>query len=118
ILIIVLSFIAAAAIAAWIRYSRNGLALRAIGVDSEVARLMGVNESRLGLITMGVGGALAGVGGTLLIFTFGALDAQSGGTLLLKAFAIIILGGVGSVSGTAIASLLLALAETEVVMRT
>ena len=79
---------------------------------------MGVDESRLGFVTMAVGGALAGIGGTLLIFTFGALDAQSGGTLLLKAFAIIILGGVGSVSGTAIASLMLAMAETVVVMRT
>jgi len=117
-IIIGLTVLVTVGIALFIRYSRNGLALRAIGVDAEVARLMGVNERSLALLTMGVGGVLAGLGGTLLPFSFGALDAQSGGTLLLKAFAIIIVGGVGSVAGTAIAAFLLAAAETWVVTTT
>ncbi|MGO4689485.1 branched-chain amino acid ABC transporter permease [Glaciibacter sp. 2TAF33] len=103
------------AVVLWVRYARNGLALRSIGVDSEVAALMGVNEARLGIAATAVSGALAGISGTLLTFSFGAITADSGGTLLLKAFAIIVLGGVGSMAGTIIGAFFLAAAETIVV---
>jgi branched-chain amino acid transport system permease protein len=118
ILTIAITVVAVTAILLWVRYSRHGLALRALGIDSETARLMGASETSLGLVTMAAGGVLAGIGGTVLAFMFGALDAQSGGTLLIKAFAIIILGGVGSVAGTAVGSFLLAGAETVVVSHT
>lgn len=117
-IIIVAGAALGAALVLWMRRSRAGLALRSVGVDSEVAAMMGVNETRLGLAAMAVAGGLAGLCGTLLTFVFGALTAESGGVLLLKAFAIIILGGVGSMLGTIVASFFLAGAEIVLISTT
>jgi branched-chain amino acid transport system permease protein len=102
----------------WLRRSRQGLALRAIGVDSEVASIMGVDRRRLALTAMGVSGGMAGLAGILLTYSLGAITPESGDTLLVKAFACIILGGVGSTAGVFAGSLLLAFAETLVLTRT
>jgi len=118
ILVLVCGVVLATAVVLWLRRSRTGLALRAIGVDAETASLMGVDQGRLGLMAMAVAGALAGLTGALLIVFFGALTAESGEILLLKAFAIIILGGVGSMLGTIIASFFLAGAETILIATT
>jgi branched-chain amino acid transport system permease protein len=107
-----------ALITLWLRRSRNGLALRAIGVDAEVASLMGVDRRRLALVTMAVAGGLAGLAGVLFTFTLGAITAESGDTLLLKAFACIILGGVGSMVGVLFGSFFLAGAEVWVLTQT
>ena len=96
---IVLAAVLGIATAWWLRRSRQGLALRAIGVDSEVASIMGVDRRRLALVTMAVAGAMAGLAGILLTYSLGAITPESGDTLLVKAFACIILGGVGSMAG-------------------
>lgn len=102
----------------WIKKSRDGLALRSIGVNSETASLMGINEPRLALTAMAIAGGLAGLAGTLLTFSFGAIPAESGDVLLLKAFAAIILGGVGSLFGTMAGAFFLAIAETVILTQT
>lgn len=107
-----------AGIALWLRRSRNGLALRAIGVDSEVASMMGVDRRRLALLTMAVSGGLAGLAGVLFTYSLGAITPESGETLLVKAFACIILGGVGSMAGVAFGSFFLAAAEVWVLTQT
>ena len=60
---------------------------------------MGVDRRRLALATMAVAGAMAGLAGILLTYSLGAITPESGDTLLVKAFACIILGGVGSTAG-------------------
>jgi len=107
-----------ALIALWLRRSRNGLALRSIGVDAEVASMMGVDRRRLALITMAISGGLAGLAGVLFTFSLGAITPESGDTLLVKAFACIILGGVGSMAGVAFGSYFLAAAEVWVLTQT
>jgi branched-chain amino acid transport system permease protein len=106
------------AMALWLRRSRQGLALRAIGVDTEVASLMGVHRRRLALATMAVSGALAGLAGILFTYSLGAITAESGDTLLVKAFACIILGGVGSMRGVAFGAYFLAACEVWVLTQT
>lgn len=106
------------AVAVWLRRSRQGLALRSIGVDSETAGLMGVGRRRLALITMAVSGGLAGLAGVMFTYSLGAITPDSGSTLLVKAFAIIILGGVGSMAGVAFGAYALAAAETYVLAHT
>lgn len=106
------------AITLWLRRSKSGLALRAIGVDAETASIMGVDRRRLALTTMTVCGALAGLAGVLFTFTLGAISAESGDTLLVKAFACIILGGVGSMVGVAFGSYFLAACEVWVLTQT
>jgi Branched-chain amino acid ABC-type transport system, permease components len=96
----------------WLKSSRRGLALRSIGVDPETASLMGVNRTSLALVTMAVAGALAGLAGALLTYQLGAIAAETGDVLLIKAFAAIVLGGLGSQAGVIVGSYFLAFAET------
>lgn len=104
------------ALAMWIRRSRGGLALRTVGVDAETAKLMGINESRLAIGTMAFAGLLAGLAGGLLTIHLVAINPTTGDGLLLKAFAAIILGGVGSVLGVVIGSFVLAFVETFMIL--
>ena len=102
----------------WIRNSKKGLALRALGVDPEVSAMMGIDRPKLALATMLYSGALAGLAGALLTYYFNSITSESGDTLLLKAFAIIILGGVGSIFGVILGSFILAFAEFAVLLYT
>ena len=102
----------------WFRRSKQGLALRSIGVDAETASLMGINRRQLALVTMAVSGGMAGLAGVLFTYSLGALTPQSGDTLLIKAFAIIILGGVGSMVGVVFGAFALAAVETWVLANT
>ena len=106
------------AVALWLRGSRVGLGLRGIGVDPEVATMMGVDRRRLARGTMALAGALAGLAGILLTFYLGAIVPESGDSFLLRGFAAIVLGGVGTVSGTVLGALVLAAAETVVATQT
>lgn len=106
------------AVTVWLSRSRSGLALRAVGVDAETASLMGVDRRRLALATMAFCGGCAGLAGVLFTYTLGAISAESGDTLLVKAFACIILGGVGSMAGVAFGSYFLAAAEVWVLTNT
>ena len=108
----------AAVIGWWLRATRPGLALRAIGVDPEVASIMGVDRRRLALGTMAVAGGLAGLAGVLLTFYLGSVAPETGDGFLLKAFAVIILGGVGSIAGVVVGAMVLAGIETLVLVNT
>jgi branched-chain amino acid transport system permease protein len=116
--ILVTAFGLAALIGWWLRAARPGLALRAIGVDSEVATMMGVDRRRLALLTMAVAGGLAGLAGVLLTYYLGSIAPETGDAFLLKAFAAIILGGVGSIAGVVVGALVLAGIETFVLVTT
>jgi branched-chain amino acid transport system permease protein len=102
----------------WLRSARAGLALRAIGVDAEVATLMGVDRRRLAVAIMAAAGGLAGMAGVLLTYYLGSIAAESGDAFLLKAFAAIVLGGVGSIAGAAVGAVILAVIETIVLVQT
>jgi len=104
--------------ALWIRNSKKGLALRALGVDPEVSAMMGIDRPKLALATMLYSGALAGLAGALLTYYFNSITSESGDTLLLKAFAIIILGGGRSIFGVILGSFILAFAEFAVLLYT
>lgn len=118
----VLTVVAALGLAAligwWLRAARPGLALRAIGVDAEVASMMGVDRRRLARLTMAGAGALAGLAGVLLTYYLGSIAAETGDAFLLKAFAAIILGGVGSIAGVVVGAMVLAGIETLVLSTT
>lgn len=98
--------------------TKQGRALRALAYDRETSQLMGLNPWLLGTATMFAAGALGGLAGVLLMLRLGGIAPNSGEILLLKGFAIVILGGVGSVWGTLLASVFLAVAETLVVQYT
>jgi branched-chain amino acid transport system permease protein len=106
------------AVTLWLRTTRVGLGLRSIGVDPEIATMMGIDRRKLARGTMALAGALAGLAGILLTFYLGSIAPESGDSFLLRGFAAVVLGGVGTVSGTVLGALVLAGAETVVATQT
>jgi len=111
----VASFLSAVALCGvlylWLNHSRAGLSIRAIAVDPDSARLVGIDVPRMAAIAFALGGAVTAVGGAL-ISTYLTLDASTGVMFTLKALIIVIMGGVGDVRGTIVAALLLGVIET------
>lgn len=97
----------------WLNRSRAGTAVRAVAVNPDSARLVGINVERVSAIAFAVGGAVSAVAG-VLISTFITLDASVGVIFTMKALIIVIMGGVGDVRGAIIAALILGLVETAV----
>lgn len=114
ILIIVIAVVAAIALDLGVRRTRYGRAIRAVAYDPSTSGLLGINVNLVAAVTMFVAGALAGLAGVLLSVNLGAEDATTGQTYLLTAFAILIVGGVGSVRGAVSAAYLIAIVETAV----
>jgi branched-chain amino acid transport system permease protein len=115
-LIIVGALAMSAALAWFVHASRHGRALRALAFDPEACGLFGISATRAAIMTMFVSGALAGAAGVMLSVQLNTVEAHMGDPLLMKAFAVIILGGVGSMGGTIAAAFLLAVVETGVVV--
>lgn len=116
IIILVVGWGLGIATAIYLKKSRQGLALRSLGVDPEVSSLMGVDRTRMAITGMAFAGALAGLAGALTTYYLTSISPESGNYILLKAFAAIILGGVGSVWGLMIGVVVLSAAETLVVV--
>ena len=118
IMIVVAALVLGGGVAWWLRGSRLGLGLRSVGVDPEVATMMGINRAQMARGTMALAGALAGLGGVLLTYYLGSITSETGDSFLLRGFAAIVLGGVGTVGGTVLGALVLAIAETAVISQT
>ncbi len=88
-----------------------GKALRAVFQDSEAAGLMGINPNHLVLLTFVLASAFAGMGGAMLAPVL-VLTPFAGASVIVKAFAIVIIGGFGNVEGTILAGLLVGLIES------
>jgi branched-chain amino acid transport system permease protein len=91
--------------------SRTGRALRAIAQNPEVAPLMGINVTRIQGISFALGIMMAGIAGALLLPAL-YLFPSVGEDYTLKAFVIVVLGGMGSIEGAAIGGLALGVAES------
>ncbi len=94
----------------FLRFTFLGKALRAVAQDRETAGLMGIAPDRLIMLTFIIGSALAGLGGALLAPVL-VLTPFAGTSVIVKAFAIVIIGGFGNIEGTILAGLLVGLIE-------
>jgi branched-chain amino acid transport system permease protein len=95
----------------FINKTKMGGAMRAIEQDKEAAALQGVNVHVVNALAFGVGFALAAASGALMAPIF-KLDPMMGEQPLLKAFIIIILGGLGSIPGAILGGLMLGLIDS------
>jgi branched-chain amino acid transport system permease protein len=95
---------------AFLRWTALGRAIRATAQHPEVAITCGVDVRRTRLVTFGLGAALGAAAGSLIMLIL-PMDPQSGSLLILKAFAVIIVGGLGSVAGGLLGALVLGIAE-------
>ena len=95
----------------FLRNTRLGKAILAVEMDREAAVIMGINTERINSLSFGIGSALVGVAGALLA-THYYIYPFVGGTFGLTCFAIVALGGFGSIEGAFIAGILVGVVQT------
>jgi branched-chain amino acid transport system permease protein len=110
VLVIAVSALSIGALYAFMRFSFWGKALRAVAQDRETAGLMGINPGLLIGLTIVIASALAGMAGALLGPVL-VLTPFAGASVVVKAFAIVIIGGFGNMQGTIIAGILVGIIE-------
>jgi branched-chain amino acid transport system permease protein len=94
----------------FVQCTRPGRAMRALAQDRQVTYLMGVNVERISALGFGLGAALAGLAGGLLI-TISGVNAGIGTAISTKAFIMIMIGGAGVVAGAILGAIALGFAE-------
>jgi branched-chain amino acid transport system permease protein len=110
-LIIVVSSASIILLYGFMRFTFLGKALRAVAQDRETAGLLGINSNQLIMLTFVIASALAGMSGALLGPVL-VLTPFAGTSVIVKAFAIVIIGGFGNIEGTIIAGLLVGFIES------
>ena len=91
--------------------SHTGQAIRATAQDRDAAQLMGINVSWMSVLAFGIGTALAGTAGALVSPTY-YIFPQVGSAFTLKAFVIVVLGGMGSVLGATLGGVIIGVTES------
>ena len=94
----------------WLRFSRMGRAIRAVGQNQEAAQLLGMNVSALYMTAFGLSAVLAAIAGVLL-GSIRFLSPGMGGEPLTKALIVAIFGGLGSILGTVVGAYVIGLLE-------
>ena len=110
-LIISVSVLTIGVLYAFMKFTFLGKALRAVSQDRETAGLMGINPNQLVMLTFVIASALAGMAGAMLGPVL-VLTPFAGTSVIVKAFAIVIIGGFGNFDGTILAGLLVGLIES------
>jgi len=95
----------------FLRRTFVGMSIAATAQDREGARLVGMDTRKVATITFAISGALAAIAGSL-IAPLVLIHPHMGEAIILKAFVIVILGGMGSVPGAIVGGYLLGLTET------
>lgn len=94
-----------------LRGTMVGRAIRAVAQNPASCTLVGIDVERIYMLTFGIGTALAGIAGALLATMF-SFNPTTGAPELLRSFAVVVLGGLGSIYGVLIAALIVASAES------
>jgi branched-chain amino acid transport system permease protein len=107
----VIALVLAVALYFVVTHTMFGRAARAIAQNPYPSPLMGINVNRVQAISFGIGAAAAGIAGALLLPVF-YLYPTVGSQFELKSFVMVVLGGMGSIQGAAIAGLVLGVVES------
>ena len=94
----------------FLKKTRLGRAMRATGQDRDAARLMGININRMYNIAFGIGTAIVGVAGAVLL-PFYYVHPTVGVVFDIRAFIIVVLGGLGSIPGALLGGLIIGFIE-------
>lgn len=109
--IIVTVAVVVVALVLFLERTRVGTAVRAIAENPDAARLMGINVTALVTFVSVLSAALAGTAGLLIGVQVNAVDPFMGEPMMLRGFAVIIIGGLGSIRGALIAGMALGFVE-------
>jgi branched-chain amino acid transport system permease protein len=98
---------------AWLRWSELGRATRAVSQNRAAASLMGINVHAMYALSFALSSAFGAATGAIMSFLV-PITPFMGFPIMVKAFAIIILGGMDSIVGTVLGAFFLAFAETAI----
>jgi len=104
------SAVLVAVLSIFLMFTETGRAIRATAQDQEAAMFMGVNIEKMMLVAFGIGVAMAGTAGVLLTPIF-YVYPYVGFVYIVKAFVVVVLGGMGSIVGAALGGILLGVTE-------
>ncbi|WP_136708730.1 branched-chain amino acid ABC transporter permease [Agromyces sp. H66] len=110
-LLIACALIVLGGIVLFLRRTRYGLIIRAGVENRSMVTALGIDVRRSFTIVFAIGGAAAGLGGVLASVYYGYVSAHLGSVLLIFAFIVTVIGGLGSLTGAAIASVLVAVLQ-------
>ena len=100
-----------AALSAFLRYTRWGLIIRAGVENRAMVTALGIDVQRAFTLVFALGGVVAALGGALFGVTNLFISPYDGQNLLIFAFIVVVIGGLGSQSGTLLAALLVGLVQ-------
>lgn len=95
----------------FLKFTRYGLIIRAGVENRAMVTALGIDVRRAFTLVFAIGGAAAGLGGVLASHYFGYVSPHIGGSLLIFAFIVTVIGGLGSLAGAAIASVAVAILQ-------
>ncbi|MFN3621410.1 MAG: branched-chain amino acid ABC transporter permease, partial [Nitrososphaerales archaeon] len=95
----------------FLQRTRLGKAIRAVAQNRDACYVVGIDLNKMARLTFALGIGLAGLAGALIAPIF-SIEPSMGQAVVLKAFAIVIVGGFGSVKGAALAALIVGLGES------
>jgi branched-chain amino acid transport system permease protein len=104
-------FAVAAGLYALVTFTRTGMLVRAGATNARMVSALGVNIQRLFMIVFGFGTMLAGFAG-IMIAPILSVEPGMGDNILILAFVVIVIGGIGSIRGAFVAALLIGLVDT------
>jgi branched-chain amino acid transport system permease protein len=96
----------------FIRYTKIGMAMRAVAKDFDTARLMGIKVNAVISMTFVIGSFLAGVGSILYFTNYGQVSPMIGAMPGLKAFVAAVFGGIGSIPGAVLGAFIIGICES------
>lgn len=95
----------------WLSKTRVGKAIRTTAENIETANLLGINTNKIILLTVALASGLGAVAGVLVGLSFNAVEPTMGLSIGLKGLAVLILGGMGNITGAMLGGLILGIAE-------
>jgi branched-chain amino acid transport system permease protein len=95
----------------FLKYSKLGKGIRATSQNAEVALVCGINTIKMRMLTFGMGIGLAGAAGAVVSLQW-VIFPQMGGSYISKAFAIVVLGGLGNIQGALAGGLIIGILES------
>jgi branched-chain amino acid transport system permease protein len=112
VILLVSAFALMAVLWLFVNYTRVGTAMRAVSLDHDASRLMGIDVNRIILVVFLIGPALGAAAGIMVALYYGSFDFTLGMTFGLKAFIAAILGGIGNIPGAMLGGLILGTVES------
>lgn len=105
------AFVVLLAVLAFLRYTRYGLIIRAGVENRSMVTALGIDVRKAFTLVFAIGGAFAALAGALGGVYLGSISPHQGTSLLIFAFIVVVIGGMSSITGTAMAAVLVGLVQ-------